>query len=180
MITANITGAADIARTLKAVGKKVREGAALEALVHATDSVINDAKAFAGRSKDSGLLQESIGLRIRRYNRGNVLFAVVGPRSGFKRLVSRDGKPPEMADPRKYASLVEYGHRVAQGGKLTRTDGKGRKGKGRVAGFAPARPFMRPAWLKNKTAVLDTFGEEFGAAVMKEAQKRAAKRKAKA
>ena len=96
------------------------------------------AKAYAGAAKDSGLLQKSIGLNVRRVRRKlqyqNRYTARVGPQSGHRQMVDRTKtvkgkngqtytrKVREMADPVNYAHLVEYG-----------------------TSHSAAKPFIRPA-----------------------------------
>jgi HK97 gp10 family phage protein len=83
------------------------------------------AKGFAARSKDTGLLEKSIGLSVKKV--GGQKSARIGPRKGMRKEVTRTdqrtGKTyKEIADPNNYSHLVEYG-----------------------TAHSAAKPFIRPA-----------------------------------
>ena len=68
-------------------------------------------KAKSLAVEETGLLKKSIG--IRRFTKRGAIFAVVGPRHGFKQDVQRTAPSGEIvtvtSDPTKYAHLVEFG-----------------------------------------------------------------------
>jgi HK97 gp10 family phage protein len=130
-------GTAELHAVLAALPKEVRQEVLASALGKGAGEVAKRARVLA--AKDSGALKRSITYVVRSYRSGETAVAVIGPNKRFR--------GPDGARPANYAHLVEYGHRVAKGGALTRLDGRGRKGKGVAGGFVPARPFMRPATL---------------------------------
>lgn len=120
----NIVGHKELARALDKLPKEIANAAERTALREGAKPIAAAAKSNAGRSKETGLLQESIGVTVKKV-RGR-LSARVGARTGFGREVSRGGYGPRArtvySDPSKYAHLVEYG-----------------------TSKTAARPFMRPA-----------------------------------
>jgi HK97 gp10 family phage protein len=120
-----ITGIRELSRTLDQLAPALMRSAETAVLRSGGGVIRKAAKANAGRSKDSGLLQKSIGLRVATV-KGNKS-ARIGPRKGMKQLVTRKDKRTgrtrqEMADPNKYSHLVEYG-----------------------TSHSAAKPFIRPA-----------------------------------
>ena len=119
--------------------------------------VLKKAKAYL-KSKDvgdSGLLQESLGKKGYTSKRGGFQTVLVGPRSGFKRLVLRRGKWGDRlvrANPLNYAHLIEGGHR-----------GRGRS----RSGWTNARPFMAPALKTQKTQVTAEIRSLLGIGVLR-------------
>ncbi len=125
------------------------------ALARAAKPLVNAAKMFALRSKRTGALVESLGAIVKKDKSGGA-YAVIGPRRGYFRGGKKLGKGEDArgADaPANYAHLVEFGHRTALGGTLTRKSGRGKKGAGQEGKFVPPRPFMRPALLAAGDAV---------------------------
>lgn len=103
-------------------------------------------KAAQGRAaaiSDTGLLAKSIGLNVRRIRRKlqyqNRYTARVGARTGFRTTVTRKGKKkPEIADPSKYAHLVEFG-----------------------TSHSPAKPVIVPALLESEGAIMDAMARGY-------------------
>lgn len=135
------------------------------AVSKASTPIMQDARR--GAAKETGALKLSMGRRMRTYPSGTVL-AIVGPRTGFKR-VGRGKKGTRKADarlmgkfmaagrkgkprlPHKYAHLVEFGTRPHALGKGSRHPANVRRGEkpiqhGRMHPGARPKPFMRPAW----------------------------------
>lgn len=94
--------------------------------------------------KRSGQLKKSLGFKPRTYKTG--VFAIVGPRSGFRTEIN--GKPH---DPKKIAHLVELGH----GGPHA----------------APAKPFLRPAFDQTVGSNVALIAAELRAGLAEEAAK---------
>lgn len=94
--------------------------------------------------KRSGQLKKSLGFRPRTYKTS--VFAVVGPRSGFRTEIG--GKPH---DPKKIAHLVELGH----GGPHA----------------AQPKPFLRPAFDQTVTSNLALIAAELRSGLAEEAAK---------
>lgn len=174
MIELKIEGAADIADTLKRLSAKVQSDIALHAVVSALTPIVNSAKRHAHKSRDTGALVESIGFRVKKYSKGRGVFAVVGPRRGFK--------GPDGRDPVKYAHLVEFGHFGAAGtGKKVRS-AKGRsirKGTLFAQSFILPQPFLRPAWHENKEGLAPQIAKVMGERIQGEVSKRTARRNAR-
>lgn len=139
----NLKGFAELDRELaklpikfqnKVMKKMVREGAKV---------VQKDAKQKV--SVKSGTLKKAIIVRAKskKETRKDIIAAAVSIRSkGTKR---------SKAAP--HAHLIEYGHQLVKGGKL----GQG----GKVIGFVAARPFLRPAFDRGKSRVLNTMRRVF-------------------
>ena len=151
MITAQITGLEDLQKGMKAIGRKLRTQIGQEAVVTALTPMVNAAQLYAGDSKETGALQESIGFKVRPYRRGNIIFGVVGPRKGFNKP---DPSGKGFRDPRKYAHLVEFG-----------------------TSKTAAKPFMRPAFAATKDTMVRELGAVIGNRVSVEAKRVYAARK---
>lgn len=113
-------------------------------------------KSAMRHHKRTGLLKQSIGIRVSPKWRTGRVYAVIGPRRSFKKgeggaKVSRkwrakkDLKRPQNAGivPTRYAHLVEFGHA---------------KGAGKSA--AKPYPFMRPATASTKRAAEQLAAQE--------------------
>jgi len=116
--------------------------------------------------KDSGDYRKSIGKKKKTYSRNKVVWIGVGPRHGKAHS--------------SLGHLIEFGHRVVTGGSTTRIAGKrsgrvnraksaDRTGKGRVVGYIPAQPHLRPALRKNKGTVVNKYQKEIQLGILKEA-----------
>lgn len=140
-ISGKIEGLADVLRALDGVGKKVRKKALRKAVTKAARTVLWAAKATV--KKKTGLLRRSLGQRIKVYRESGAVVGIVGPRTGFKQEVTRDGKKV-LSNPTRYAHLVELG-----------------------AGRPAAYPFLEPAFESNKEAIKDGMAEAI-AKVIKE------------
>jgi HK97 gp10 family phage protein len=151
MISAEITGLDDLTKGMKAIGKKLREQIGQEAVVTALTPLVNAAQLYAGASKETGALQESIGLKVKPYRKGNIIFGIVGPRKGFNKP---DPSGKGFRDPRKYAHLVEFGTVKHS-----------------------ANPFMRPAFAATKGQMISETAAVIGNRVSAEAKRVYASRK---
>lgn len=98
-----------------------------------------DEKTAQSTALDPGVLKAALGFKIRKTRQGEMI-AWIGPKAGTGRV----------------AHLVEYGHQLVRGGKLTR---KGRLGAGAVVGHVPAHPFLRPALDASGKVALEAFVE---------------------
>ena len=171
MLSFEITGDTDLAKALQGIPGRISQEAAFAALVEALLPVVNAAKARA--PVESGDLKRSLGFTIKRYKKSKILLGIVGPLRGY----GTGGR-----EPANYAHLIEYGHRIARGGKLDRTDGRRvRRGlfeaRGTDVGFVPPRPFMRPAWDETKRQCLETLARIFGEKMLAEVRRRKATRR---
>src|SRR4051812_2753277 len=152
MINADIEGVDDLAAALAGIAAKARKTIGNEAVITALTRLEIAAKRHAEWSEDTGALKESIGIKVKPYRRGSVIFGVVGPRKGFERP---DPSGKGMRNPVKYGHLVEDG----------------------TSHSAP-RAFMRPAFAEEKEAMLSDLARVIGDGVNREAA-RQAKRKRK-
>ena len=105
-IKGKIEGLRDVLAALDNVEKKVKKKAIRKAAGVAGTIVLKAAKARA--RKATGLLRKSLGKKIKVYKSGAVGVAIVGPRLGFRQVVSRGGRDV-LSNPTKYAHLVELG-----------------------------------------------------------------------
>jgi HK97 gp10 family phage protein len=153
MIAVKLEGVTDLRAALDELSKGVKRKMAKGAVTAAALPSLRAMERHAQRSRDTGALIQSLGVRSILWKNGNAT-AVVGPRRG---RFGPDGKDA----PVWYAHLVEFGHTAANGKQ--------------VAG----KPFMRPAWDETKgdgAAVMAEYLKPRIAA----AAKRAAKKKARA
>lgn len=104
-----LDGMKELQRAIERLPKELQRTVEASALRAGMGPVRKAARANLNKSKDSGLLQKSLGLTVRKTRRGQ-LTARVGARSGFTQMVTRKGSSkPIKANPTKYAHLVEYG-----------------------------------------------------------------------
>jgi HK97 gp10 family phage protein len=127
-----LQGATELARAIERLPRELQRTVESTALRAGMAPVRKAARAHLGKSKDSGLLQKSLGLIVKK-TRGR-LTARVGARTGFGKSlgmkIARKTKGKRvkgqsyeaLQDPVKYAGVVEYGS--------SRT---------------PAKPYIRPA-----------------------------------
>lgn len=187
-----VEGLDGLIRKLQRLGdKKTLMKASRNALGKAMTPVQKAAKRKLGSNKSviTGLLRLSIGRRIRHYPTSGVVVAIVGPRTGFRRVgrrkvalkglmgkmikhgkVDKNTGKTRMRIPSKYAHLVEKGTRPHALGKGSRHPANVR-GKekplqhGRMHRGAKAKRFMKPAWDENKDQALSILGREMGSSI---------------
>ena len=143
MISAEITGQDDLAAVLSGVVQKTRTKIGNEAVVTALTRGETVAKRHAEWSEETGALKESIGIKVKPYKRGVIIFGVVGPRKGFKRP---DPSGKGFRDPVKYAHLVENG----------------------TSHSAP-KAFMRPTFAETKNEMVQDIARVIGTGIQAEA-----------
>lgn len=146
-----------IERALAGVDKKVRGKVLRKSIRAALKPMLKSVKANAKRVGRTGLLANSIGIRVKYYRKSGTIVGVVGPRRNFKRTKRvQANSPPVDAIPSNYAHLVEFGTRVhyAREPFVRKVGAGGVFGdqfitQQRIPGSRP-RPFMRPAFDANK------------------------------
>lgn len=157
----------DLLHRTKGLKRNVRDKIVRPSVNKALDPVLSAAKALV--RKRTGLLQKSLGKRLRQY-RGTFV-GITGPRTGSqttgrgrkrKKKLSALGLKFKAAGvmPSKYAHLLEKGtrpHSLRKGSKLLRKGlnllAKAGVRLGRWHPGARPYPFMRPAWLSQQAQV---------------------------
>lgn len=103
--------------------------------------------------KKSGTLKKSIGHKVRTYKGSGTTLAVIGARSGVFGAYRGSSRP---VVPFYTSHLVERGHRIVVGGKITK---EGRRTQtdhtGKVVGEVAPRPFLKPAYEAGKEESLE-------------------------
>ena len=137
-----LTGDIALLQQFRQLPVKLQKKHGRRAIAKAARKVVKAAKQRCPtRSKQ---LKKSLGFRPRTYKSG--VFAVVGPRKGFREVVN--GKPH---DPAKIAHLVELGH----GGPHA----------------AEAKPFLRPAMDETAKSNVQLIASELQKGLAEEATK---------
>ena len=186
-ISIDLTGDKQLRAALAALPQKTLDKVVPQALTAVSKPIIAAARRnlTSHGLKGSGFLKKSIGKVIRKGGkyraRGNVLL-VIGARSpgqgatpGSGKWVFVDAKGKKHV-PANYAHLIELGHRIAKGGKLTRKTRSGvRVGVGTSGGRVQAFPFLRPALDSNRSRAVRDFGDRAWKGIKREAAKLAAK-----
>lgn len=132
-----LTGTRELLAALEALPKELRRSVESGALRAGMAPVRKSARALLNQSKDTGLLQKSLGLTVKKSRKGGQYTARVGPRSGFAQVVMKNGKPKKV-NPVKYAHLVEYG-----------------------TSRSAAKPFIRPAVEANEGRIIDEMAKGY-------------------
>jgi len=186
----HVTGLDGITAMLQGLPAEMRANIVAEGVKRGARPMEIAAKRFAKRSERTGRLRNSITTIVRKYPANGTAVAIMGPvvegwgKSQFKRATKGVTTPAV-----KYAHLVEFGHNIAKGGSLrpeynrvltvvgTTSKGKAIKrwkrgsvktaAKGRVGGWVPAKPFMRPAFATTQSQVLSELYKGIEAGVEK-------------
>lgn len=177
--SAKIEGLGPLLERLDALKRGPRTAVLRKATAKGTKVVLDAAKAnlraLGFKRKDSLLLQ-SLGSKVVVTKRGGV-YAVVGPRTGFKR--TRAGKvrtklgakfQARGVNPVRYAHLVEKGRKALVPVKakvLLMLDADGNTFFARRAAAVQPRPFLVPALGQNRGRVRDVMAREIGAGLAK-------------
>lgn len=198
------TGSSYVQAALAGIKKGVQSTIVRAALTKAARPIAKDAKRRAPSRKrgkkdgPSGLLKKSIGFKVKRIKKTDVLVAIIGARREVMGFVGKQKRVPA-----NYAHLIEYGHRVATGGVLERIQKPGwtpelvwntrlktmvyKHGApkrnspsariGKQTGYVKAQPFMRPAWDAGRRQAERTIVEEVRAGIKRITAKYAVKGK---
>ena len=97
----------------------------------------------------SGLLRKSIGVQAKRYKKRGTMWVGIGPRTGFRAVVTTRQKRVVLRNPVNYAHLIEQGFRHRSG---------------RVV---PARSFLRAAMLDHLATIERQFATELSIQIPK-------------
>jgi hypothetical protein len=156
-IYCQVTGMEELQRRLSLVDERVAKRVVPRALKKGAAPILAQAGHFARTPRTAtgmrfGGLAQSLGFVIRTYQQKTL--CIMGPLRD--RVFTRLGKKEVPAN---IAHLVEFGHRIAVGGSLARSNRpeprKRRKAaprRGASGGFVQGQPFMRPAWDAGKSA----------------------------
>lgn len=176
-IRMDVSGVEDLAKNIdKITGRKL--GMILRnSVTYSITPIVQTAKRMA--RVDTGTLKRSIVKKVKQY-RETTVTGIVGPDASVKLLGAvsvRDGRVyrKTLRRPAFTAHLVEFGHRIAIGGKLTRI--RRRKtgnvtvgGSGTSAGFVKPYPFMTPAIDATSSTVEDRLESKIGEGIRKALQ----------
>ena len=139
LIRGELTGLRDALNSLKAVKRSAGSRILRKGLAAASKPMLDTARRLVPRR--TGLLRKSLGRKIKTYRSTGTVVVMIGPRTGFKRVVRVKGRRTfQRNDPTHYAHLVERG-----------------------TVHSRATPFLRPAFDQHKAA-----GEETVARVIRE------------
>lgn len=168
MISIQIEGQKELARTFAELGKATKSKIGLRALVTALTPILDGARSRV--KVDTGNLRDSLGFKVVKFRSGN-MSAIIGPRKGFR----KDGRLAH-----KYGHLVEFGHftRKPSGVSVKTKTGKTKRESGGSQKFVPAKPFLRPAFESGKHRAAKDIARVIGTEVQI-AAKRLARRKAR-
>lgn len=181
MIKVEVIGLKSLDRQLKKLPDAVLRKVVRPATSKSMTPVLQDARKRAEVIKDTGLLAKSLGRKSKTYINRGVIIHIIGPRTGFKKEVTRTTELPDgrilirkmTADPAHYAHLVEFGtqaHMLGQGESVR----KGTRNVFDAGGMHPgtkAQPFMRPAFDNNESRILSIYRMELKKGVIREAHK---------
>lgn len=110
----------------------------------------------------SGLLRKSIGVRSKRYHRDGTMWVGVGPRTGFRQIVTTRTGRTMLRNPVKYAHLIEFGFRHRSGR------------------IVPARSFLGAAMEQHQSGIISGVAAELATQIPKVAARLAARSGARA
>tara|TARA_R100001086_G_scaffold238110_2_gene162634 strand:+ start:3918 stop:4481 length:564 start_codon:yes stop_codon:yes gene_type:complete len=150
------TGNKELQQILDGLPVKIRKTVMRRAMSRGADSVLNKMQMNLVPHEESGLLSDSLGVKMIQYKSGATV-AVIGPRTGFKRMYH--GK---MRNPLNYAHLVEYGtfqHMIHPLTKTVLIIGRSFKRAVIHPGSKPVA-FMRRAWQSKRAKALQIIGFE--------------------
>lgn len=135
-VAVKLEGLKQVQRTLKGLGGAVQRKIVRAGMNKATQPLAKDIKARLRAHRRYGLLQRSIGRRVKTTRRKTIA-GVVGPRTGYRTQVgtTQDGDPI-YANPTQYYHLLEFGTQ-----------------------HSAAHPTLRPAWAAGKTQAAATLAK---------------------
>ena len=144
---------------LKELGPRIERKVTRGAMSDAAKPLVKAARRNAKARKVTGGLAKSAGKRVKTYTKDGVIYVAVGY------LWKKGGY---------HAHLVEFGHRIARGGTLSRIGKTGKKGEGTAAGRVKGYPLLAPAFRQTRHKVQRIIFARHRARIEKEAVKLAA------
>ena len=141
----SIRGDSEVARAFKELAENLSGKELERAAMFAVEPMANEVRRMARVVGDSGALANSIIVKQVVYQKGQLIYTIIGPDVDYTQQVTRtslmpDGqmfKRSEEARPSNYAHLVEFG---------TAAHALSRKPNPGQHPGARAHPFMRPAF----------------------------------
>lgn len=137
-IAVKLNGLQDVMQRLNAVNGELRSTILRKATTAGAQVLTKEAKGRAPR--ETGLLRKSLGYKVRVYRGGELVLAMVGPRSGFKRSVVTLGSRGAISGTKAASKLLAAGG-FAGTRNPVRYAHMSEFGTSRSA----AKPFLRPA-----------------------------------
>ena len=150
----------------------------------AAKPIVKAARANLSKSRDTGLLRESLGVKKKFYKRSGTAIAIIGARSTIKGAFGKKGKFAKIKSglagtskakrlPANYAHLVEFGTaphfiRAAHQGVLAFL---GVVTKVIYHPGSTAKPFLGPAFRSNRRRALRIIKNKLWQGIRKEAKK---------
>ncbi len=183
-IRAKIDGLAETLKTLDGLKTGLKNKVLRPAFTKATKPILKAAKGNLSKMGYAhGLLYKSLGTKVGVSRKGNV-FAVVGPRTGFKEIKGLKGIQQVTAlgkrylaggrNPSYYAHFVELGtkpHAVGKGSRLKRVGKRGKvyggQQSGRMHPGTKPMPFLGPTLGTVQGEVLEIVAREVAAGLAK-------------
>ena len=162
----------DLSAALRGLASKDTQVKILERAVGAAcQPILVAAKRYAKRSEDTGALRDSLTVKTVGYRSSGKAVGLVGPDRAYRVRGKKVGALGALLGiakggvrrPANYAHLVEFGHRIAKGGRLSRLDGRGSKGTGTDGGWVAAKPFLRPAVITTRVQQAAAFEQAVAA-----------------
>lgn len=143
-----VSGVAAVLAKLKQADEKVAKKALRAGVSKAGQLLKRAAKGKVVRK--SGHLARSMYSKVKTFRNTGRVIAVVGPRTGMKQTVVRDGRSV-LSNPTRYAHLVELGtkpHAIGRGSNS-------RKGiqTGRIHPGSKPQPFLEPSLAEQRPAM---------------------------
>ncbi len=141
-----IFGDKELVRNLDRLSEGIQRRIIAKAVRKGGEPILTASEQYAQRSRRTGLLIKSLGMKVGKRKTDKAVYAVIGPRRGFKKQigVTKSGKP-KYADPVRYAHLVEGG-----------------------TSHSAAKPFLRPALATQRGRALDAIADEVWRGVIAE------------
>jgi hypothetical protein len=195
----SIAGIPELQQLMRDLGPRML-GEGLKAMRKAMAPIVKDAKRriSIGWGYGSGQLKKSLGvLYAKVYKNRQRAIIKIGPRFGFDTTTTTErtfnGKKRRGSvrirqrkhNPKFIAHLVEFGHRIAVGGKLDFFKGSKKKGTltqvaaiGMQQGSVKPMPFLRPAFDSHRSQAIATLISELKISFLKIHAKQSARRAA--
>jgi HK97 gp10 family phage protein len=168
-VKARLEGVEKALKALGDVSRTVRNKVLRKAVNASSRVVLAAAKSLVPRG--TGMLRRSLAVRVQTYRASGKVVGIIGPRtgtsgSGAKRKQTSFGAKMAQTgqNPAKYAHLVEFGRATVSVSKA-KVLSDGSTIFGRSVKAVPPRPFLRPAFESNKSAVVAQMGEIIAAEI---------------